>query len=280
LGKASEELENAAAALGKASEELDKSVGDGRLGSNLGAELPRARSRLKAQLNERLEERREQPTAWLSGASRKLEAAFVVGVAEGRPAASAALTQAQAAAAAAADTAINGASPEAQALLDGASVEARALLVRYAPEVQAAVRRAQAEIVPRLEIRGSQLLDSLSSLTPSPRPGVEAFDGTLSIGSIRLRAGMPLTELSPQLPRLTEEISDEMMRLGQQLQESSQGSVLLDGLAAAATDAAKASSEAYAAAAGGVAAQEGPQTAEAAQQETQEAWAGLEQRAQ
>ena len=63
-------------------------------------------------------------------------------------------------------------------------------------------------------------------------------------------------------------------------QESSQGSVLLDGLAAAATDAAKASSEAYAAAAGGVAAQEGPQTAEAAQQETQEAWAGLEQRAQ
>tara|TARA_B100000795_G_scaffold203140_1_gene156805 strand:+ start:959 stop:1102 length:144 start_codon:yes stop_codon:yes gene_type:complete len=38
--------------------------------------------------------------------------------------------------------------------------------------------------------------------------------GTLSIGSIRLRAGMPLTELSPQLPRL----SEEMMRLGQELQ--------------------------------------------------------------
>ena len=42
--------------------------------------------------------RRERPTAWVPGASRRLEEAFVVGVAEGGPAASTALTQAQAAA--------------------------------------------------------------------------------------------------------------------------------------------------------------------------------------
>jgi hypothetical protein len=60
--------------------------------------------------------------------------------------------------------------------------------------------------------------------------------------------------------------------------------VLLDGLAPAATDAAKAGSEAYAAAGGAVPAlqqqEEGPQSAEAAQQETRQAWAGLAQRAQ
>ena len=236
--------------------------------------------------------RRERPTAWVPGASRRLEEAFVLGVAEGGPAATAALAQAQAAAAAAADLAIDGAGPEAQELLDGASAEARALLVRYAPEVQAAARAAQAQapgVQAAVLTAGSQLLDSLSALTPTPRPGVEPFDGstawprereraslpgaahaairrprsparllgatllgpgggepsprrcrgeagaaalwclpqsrpmspppsdhvgTLSIGSIRLRAGMPLTELSPQLPRL----SEEMMRLGQELQ--------------------------------------------------------------
>tara|TARA_B100000780_G_scaffold176560_1_gene123782 strand:- start:143 stop:361 length:219 start_codon:yes stop_codon:yes gene_type:complete len=70
-------------------------------------------------------------------------------------------------------------------------------------------------------------------------------------------------------------------------QESDQGRLLLDGLATAATDAAKAGSEAYAAAGGTVPEfpalqqqDEGPQSAEAAQQETREAWAGLAQRAQ
>jgi len=125
--------------------------------------------------------RRERPTAWVPGASRRLEEAFVVGVAEGGPAASTALTQAQAAAAAAADLAINGAGPEAQELLDGASAEARALLVRYAPEVQAAARAAQAQapgVQAAVLTAGSQLLDSLSALTPNPRPGVEPFDGS------------------------------------------------------------------------------------------------------
>ena len=125
--------------------------------------------------------RRERPTAWVPGASRRLEEAFVVGVAEGGPAASAALVQAQAAAAAAADIAINGAGLEAQELLDGASAEARALLVRYAPEVQAAARAAQAQapgVQAAVLTAGSQLLDSLSALTPTPRPGVEPFDGS------------------------------------------------------------------------------------------------------
>ena len=67
-------------------------------------------------------------------------------------------------------------------------------------------------------------------------------------------------------------------------QASSQGRVLLDGLATAATDAAKVGSEAYAAAGGTVPAQQqqqqGPQSAEAAQQETREAWAGLARGAQ
>ena len=68
-------------------------------------------------------------------------------------------------------------------------------------------------------------------------------------------------------------------------QASSQGRVLLDGLATAATDAAKAGSEAYAAAGGTIPAlqqqqQEGPQSAEAAQQATREAWAGLARGAQ
>ena len=59
--------------------------------------------------------------------------------------------------------------------------------------------------------------------------------------------------------------------------------MLLDSLATAATDAAKAGSEAYAAAGGTVPAlqqQEGPQSAEAAQQATREAWAGLARGAQ
>ena len=59
---------------------------------------------------------------------------------------------------------------------------------------------------------------------------------------------------------------------------------MLDGLATAATDAAKVGSEAYAAAGGTVPAQQqqqqGPQSAEAAQQETREAWAGLARGAQ
>lgn len=57
---------------------------------------------------------------------------------------------------------------------------------------------------------------------------------------------------------------------------------MLDGLATAATDAAKAGSEAYAAAVGGATLQQGGVglSAEAALQETREAWAGLAQHAQ
>ena len=138
--------------------------------------------------------RRERPTAWVPGASRRLEEAFVVGVAEGGPAATAALAQAQAAAAAAADLAIDGAGPEAQELLDGASAEARALLVRYAPEVQAAARAAQAQapgVQAAVLTAGSQLLDSLSALTPTPRPGVEPFDGSTAWPRERERASLP-----------------------------------------------------------------------------------------
>ena len=90
----------------------------------------------------------------------------------------------------------------------------------------------------------------LESAHPPPQSGAAArgeatFDGTLSVGSVRLRAGMPLTELSPQLPQLSEELA----QLAQDLQSSSQGRALLDSLAAAATDAAKAGSELYATAA-------------------------------
>ena len=63
--------------------------------------------------------------------------------------------------------------------------------------------------MPRRE-GGGALVPAPESPIPPPSDHV----GTLSIGSIRLRAGMPLTELSPQLPRL----SEEMMRLGQELQ--------------------------------------------------------------
>ena len=151
--------------------------------------------------------RRERPTAWVPGASRRLEEAFVVGVAEGGPAATAALAQAQAAAAAAADLAIDGAGPEAQELLDGASAEARALLVRYAPEVQAAARAAQAQapgVQAAVLTAGSQLLDSLSALTPTPRPGVEPFDGSTAWPREResfLAWSRPCGHPPPQKPR-------------------------------------------------------------------------------
>jgi hypothetical protein len=140
----------------------------------------------------------------------------------------------------------------------------RALLVRYAPEVQAALKAAQAEaqtsllpslqqasqrglqtveqqLLPASQKLATQLVDGLSAAAR----GEATFDGTLSVGSVRLRAGMPLTELSPQLPQLSEELA----QLAQDLQSSSQGRALLDSLAAAATDAAKAGSELYATAA-------------------------------
>ena len=70
--------------------------------------------------------------------------------------------------------------------------------------------RALAAWMPKREVGGGALVPAESR--PMSPPSDHA--GTLSIGSIRLRAGMPLTELSPQLPRL----SEEMMRLGQELQ--------------------------------------------------------------
>lgn len=58
----------------------------------------------------------------------------------------------------------------------------------------------------------------------------KALSQPMQVGSIKLRVGMPLTELSPQLPQLAGEVA----KLGEQLVDAEGGGALLDELARAA----------------------------------------------
>ena len=106
-------------------------------------------------------------------------------------------------------------------LVDESGAELTALLARYAPEVRLALQKASDAPSPA----ASALLAMLSTPTEASLP-------SYSIGSLALRAGLPLKVLSPSLPGRAE----QLMALAIRLDATSDGSKLLGGLAEAAIE--------------------------------------------
>ena len=222
--------------------ELEKS----EVGKVVAAEgLERARPTLKTKVLERLELRRSQQGQIVELARAEAQKALMLATEQGNAAALGAIAEAQKAAAVESDALLASAPAEVRELIKSSDKEVQALLVRYAPEIRSALdASAQAgdkltrEILPRSAELGEQLVSSLSAYTS----GEGTEPPTLSIGSVKLRAGMPLTELSPKLPAL----ADELMKLASELASSPGGEELLRSLANTAVEGGAAASSIYA----------------------------------
>jgi hypothetical protein len=110
-----------------------------------------------------------------------------------------------------------------------ASPEVQAALIKYAPEVQNALKAVVDVAGPTTKAAADSLVAALSEYQEQ---------GYLSVGSVKLRAGMPLTELSPQL-------AEELMKVAQQVTDANGGEALLSSLSTTATDGGAAAAETY-----------------------------------